>query len=311
MRAQTIAQLAWYKPRSKNAVRLSTSVDLKGIPTSRAADIVHYAECHKNLQFGWDFAVAMQESPLPFPAILNGDDLFVWRAYNYLRGRLDSTIEGAIALNMDDNANTRNQIRALLVSNNVDYDFVAHNLGLPLDTVKAYEKLFFNIVDRKKDRAFIAGIVYPNGRMVEAFEDYLEKTGIGELMMRAGFAHGSQHVLYAAGLGKNPYATKDAMEGAKELDSMFMADGCLYATLGWMHQTRNATPIMNARLSMQASKMGNNNIDKAAGMISLGDTMMNELVAMGQQKAEAASRALALAQVAPVIPKNDRTSENR
>lgn len=305
MRAQTIAQLAWYKPRSNNVARLSTCVDLRGITRERAADIIHYAECHKNLQFGWDFAVALSQSPLPFPALLHGDDLFVWRAYNYLLGRADAAVEGAVALNMDSMTNTRNQVRALLIANNVDYKFVAHNLNLPLDMVKAYEKLFFNVLDRKKDHAFIADVVFPNGRMVEAFENYLETTGIGDLMLRAGYTHGRQHVLYGAGLGKNPYTTKDAMEGAKELDNMFMADGCLYASLGWMHQTRNAMPITNARLSMQASKMGNNNIDKSAGLISLGDTMKTELVRMGQLKAEAASKALALTQVVPVIPRND------
>ena len=53
MQAQTIAQLAWYKPRSKNAARLSACSDIKGLSPQNASDIIHYAECHKNLQFGW------------------------------------------------------------------------------------------------------------------------------------------------------------------------------------------------------------------------------------------------------------------
>jgi hypothetical protein len=39
--------------------------------------------------------------------------------------------------------------------------------------VIAYEKLFFNVLDRKKDHSYIASVVYPEGRLVEAAEDYI------------------------------------------------------------------------------------------------------------------------------------------
>lgn len=304
MQAQTIAQLAWYKPRSKNAARLSSCTDIKGLSPENASDIIHYAECHKNLQLGWDFAADIAASDTPFPAILHGDDLIVWRAYRYILGADDPVIAGALSLNTDTRANTRNQVRALLISDKVDCEFVAENLALPLDVVKAYEKLFFNVIDRKKDHAYIANLVFPEGRITEAFESYLENTGLSDLLLRAGYVHGYSHVLYAAGLGPNPYSGKSAAEGASMLDDMFMADGCLYASYGWMHQRQNAVPITNARLSMQASKMGNGDINKNAGTLTLGDTVHRELVRLGQQKAEMISRARAL-NVVPVVPLNN------
>lgn len=305
MQAQTIAQLSWYKPRSKNAARLSSCTDIKGISPENASDIIHYAECHKNLQFGWDFAADIAMSDQQFPAILHGDDLIVWRAYRYILGADDPIVAGALALNTDAQANIRNHIRALLVSEKVDCSFVAENLSLPLDVVKAYEKLFFNVIDRKNDHSYIANLVFPEGRITEAFESYLENTGLSDLLLRAGYVHGYSHVLYAAGLGPNPYAGKSAEEGASMLDGMFMADGCLYASYGWMHQRQNAVPITNARLSMQASKMGNGDINKNANNLTLGDTVHRELVRLGQQKAEQISRARAL-NVMPVIPVNTK-----
>lgn len=295
-------------PRGVTATRQAMCADIEALPQQTAMDILHYADCHANLKFGWEFAVAMQDSPLPFPSLLHGDDLYVWRAHNFLRGGEDPEVEGALSIEMPSRANTRNQIRALLICDDVDCGYVARQLHLPLGVVKAYEKLFFNVVDRKKDSAFMASIVYPEGRLAEAFENYIEKTGIGELMLRAGFTKGARHVLYAAGLGKNPYAGKLASEGADELDRMFMADGCLFASFGWMHQTRNSMPITNARLSMQASKMGNNDGSAGADLISIGDAMKVEAIRLGREAAEANNRAMALSEASRDVPKNDTSS---
>lgn len=291
MRAQTIAQLSWYKPRSGNTARLSAGTDVRGVTQEAAADILHYAECYRNLQFGWDFARDMAETGAEFPSILHGDDLIVWEAYQYIKGNRDRDVAEALAINADINSNLRNQIRALLVVDGIDIETIAEKLGVPEDTVRAYEKLFFNVLDRKADHQYIANLVYPEGRMAEAFENYLENTGLDDLMLRAGYTHGKAHVLYAAGLGPNPYAGKSAGEGASELDSMFMADGCLYATLGWMHQRTNAQPIVNARLSMQASKMGGTDLDSDVGMITMGDTMRDEIRRMGQVRAQLMAKA--------------------
>lgn len=293
MRAQTIAQLSWYKPRSKNTARLSANADIKGLTDKMASDILHYAECYKNLQFGWDFAQEAVSTGMEFPAILHGDDLIVWEAYQYLKGCGDKDISAALAINTDVNANLKNQIRALLVIDGVDIPFISQKLGVPEEVIRVYEKLFFNVLDRKADHHYIANVVFPEGRLTEAFENYLENTGLDDLMLRAGYTHGKEHVLYAAGLGPNPFAGKSAGEGAAELDSMFMADGCLYATLGWMHQKTNAQPIANARLSMQASKMGGTELNSEISMITMGDTMRDEIQRLGQIRAKAMSRARA------------------
>jgi hypothetical protein len=303
MRAATIAKLAWYKPRSGDTTGLSNSVTNSGLAEEQLQDILHYAECYKNLQFGWDIAQSLVESNIPFPSFLEGDDLYIWRAYNYITGNEDPTIAGALALTNKSNTQTAATIKALLISKDVTHTYVAHKTSIPVEVIIAYEKLFFNVLDRKKDHAYIASIVYPNGRMVEAMENYLEETGIGDLMLRAGHNKGTDHVLYASGLGDNPFAKADVAEGATMLDSMFMADGCLYAGLGWLHQRRNAMPITNARLSIQAGKMGKGEQQTNTSFLGIGETLRNEIITVGQYKAEAQRRAEVL-DIVPEIPVN-------
>lgn len=303
MRAATIAKLAWYKPRCIDTDGWTASIkDLK-IAEEQLQDILHYATCYKNLQFGWDIAQALVEANIPFPSFLEGDDLYVWRAYNYIIGNEDPVIASALALNSRANQQTAATIKALLISKDVTPTFVSAKTSIPVEVIIAYEKLFFNVLDRKKDHAYIASIVYPNGRMVEAMENYLEETGISDLMLRAGHNKGTDHVLYASGLGDNPFARADVTEGATMLDSMFMADGCLYAGLGWLHQRRNAMPITNARLSIQAGKMGKGEQQQHVGFLGIGETLRNEIITVGQYKAEAQRRAEVL-DITPDIPVN-------
>lgn len=311
MRAQTIAQLAWYIPRA-NASGMSAVEDasgIQGISVDQANDIIHYANCHKNLKFGWDFAKTLAQEDVPFPALLHGDDLVIWRAYRFIKGGgSDAVIEGAVAIeHLPEWKTLRGQIRSLLVAREVDCAFVATKFGMRLDVVKAYEKLFFNVLDRKEDHIWLANIIFPEGRISEAFEDYLQKSSIDDLMLRAGYSKGVQHVLYATGLGQHPYAGLDAATGAADLDAMFMADGCLYAGFGWMHQSKNAMPIMNARLSMQAGKMGGESTVNADAL-GIGDAMANELVNISEIKARAKATSAVL-DVIPSIPSNIQQSK--
>lgn len=305
MRSSTINKLAWYIPLREVSEGDSTWKGIKGISEKKARQILHFAECFKNMQFGWDVAQRLAETKTPFPAILHGDDLFVWRAYNYILGGEDAAVHGAVMLTLEESKNTRTQIEALLVADGVDCSFVARRLGLREDVVKAFEKLFYNVLDRKEDHAFLANLLYPEGRMVEGMEDYLERTDLATLLKRAGYTQGVQHVLYASALSKDhPYAHRSASSGAEDLDAQFMAEGCLWASLGWMHQSKHARPIVNARLSMQASKMGNGNDQSGGDVIEVDTDLRNELTRLTAMKMAARSKAQAL-DIDVIIPNNE------
>lgn len=254
----------------------------------RRQQIMHYAYCHKNLKFGWDFASCLFSHPeVKFPAFLHKDDLFLYRAYKYMQGFEDPVIAGALALTTEGNKQLAANIQNLLVTKDVTSpSFIADELNIPLSIITAYEKLFFNVLDRKQDHAYIMSIVYPEGRMVEGMENYLSNTSLNTLIMRSGYNHGANTALYLMGKGRHPFKDYDAASGAQYLDSMFMQDGVLYATAGMLH-VKNATPILNARLSIQAGKMGRGDQQDAGTVISLEDTFKDELIKVSRNKAKA------------------------
>lgn len=305
MRAQTIAQLAWYKPISENTLEQAETLSNNGIATERVAQIIHYAECHKNLQFGWEFALEITKDPnFIFPAILHGDDLYIWRAFKYLQGCTDPVISSVLALTLPNNKALKEQINALLVTENVTPEFISRKLSIDLDTVIAYEKLFFNVLDRKKDHSYIASIVYPQGRLIEAAEDYIENTGIGDILLRAGFTRGANHVLYAGGYSDNPFSKEDLTSAAEKLDKIFLADGCLYATMGWANQRNNARPIINAKASIIAGKMGKGETNNSGQKcITPGEIMRSELATISKLKMQAHTKRLAN-NIVPEVPQN-------
>jgi hypothetical protein len=79
---------------------------------------------------------------------------------------------------------------------------------------------------------------------------------MSEILLRAGFTRGVNHILYAGGYKDNPFSGDDLAQTAEKLDKIFLADGCLYATMGWANQRNNARPIINAKQSIIAGKMG-------------------------------------------------------
>lgn len=285
MRAQTIAQLAWLVPHSDEVVVQASQIN-SPLSQDRVETIIHYSHCHKNLQFGWDVAqIIAQDDNLQFPAILHGDDLYVWRAYNFIKGREDSVIASALSLTLPENITLASQIKALLVTDDITTQYIANKLGISNDTVLAFEKLFFNVLDRKEDHAFLAQIVYPEGRLVEAAEDYIERTGMADILLRAGFTRGADHILYAMGLSDNPYGKKDVHDIANTLDRTFLADGCVFAALGWANQKHNSRPILNARASMIAGKMGRGDAEEGGlPTITPGDIINSELRTLSEKK---------------------------
>lgn len=319
MRADTIAKLAWYMPRNEAKAGSYVLPDELGIDRKRAQDIMHYAYCHKNLHFGWDFVTYMSNTPgATFPAFLHKQDLFLWRAYKFKQGFHDPVIAGALSYTAPGNAALRRKLNGMLIDPDMEeyrvvmdkrtqekliavcpelnkpmpyvYKHIADTFGLPLANVIAYEKLFFNVVDRMEDHIFIANILYPEGRMVEAAQDYLDKTGLDDIFLRMAYNNAPNVSLYMMGIGKHPFRNFDAATGATELDRMFMQDGILYKAAGFQNSD-SCVPLKNARLSIQAGKMGNGEQKDAGGVMVEGDILKAEAIRISELKARARAEA--------------------
>lgn len=250
---------------------------------------MHYAYCYKNLKFGWDFASTLYDhKDIKFPTFLHGDDLILWRAYKFMQGYDDPVVAEAASWTTKGNEKIADDVQNLLLAKDVRrHHQVSQKLRLPLAVVIAYEKLFFNVLDRKDDHSYIMSIIYPEGRLVEGMDTYLEKTGLNTLIMRAGYNHGSSVAAYLMGADSNhPFGDYDATTGAMEMDGKFMVDGLLYAAAGFLH-AKNATPILNARLSIQAGKMGRGDQQDNGAAIPLDESFKDTLVTVSRNKAKA------------------------
>lgn len=276
MTADKIEQLSWYKPRGAVA-NVNSVADLSLVPGMAATDMFHYLDCYKDLQFGWNLATSLVSGGKEFPAILEGDDLYLWRAYRLMQGCRDSVVERALQLTLSPMDNVRGQINALLSHDTVTHDLVAQRLSIPVQVIVAYEKLFYNIVDRRTDYKFIADVVYPNTRIVEMYDNYLENVGLSDLLIRAGYNGGPEDVLYFAGIKKNPFTAMGASEGASRLEAVFMANGIMSARLGMMNQTSNAVGLMHARQIMQASKQGGQDVGDLSPTMFIGDSIAEDI----------------------------------
>jgi hypothetical protein len=170
-------------------------------------------------------------------------------------------------------------IRALLVSEDIDYKYISRRTSLSEDTIKAYERLFFNIVDRKQDHMFIKNVVYPDGRMVEMFDDYLKNEDLGKILLRTGYNNGAEHVLHFAGFKSGlVHSLANGNDMPSQLEALFMANGYLLARNGWLNQRANAVGLHNARNILQAAKQGGVEEPKSSPFTGVADILSAEML---------------------------------
>jgi len=295
MNYNAINTLLEYLPENNEFSNFLQSVGGSAVFTNHSEltnDSLRFILAYRDLSLGWKSARYMALNNVPFPCFLQGNDLWLFKAYLYC---LDSkkffskAVAEALGLASYNMRRDGETINALLMSDNVDYKFISKRTALQEDTIKAYEKLFFNIQDRKDDYMFVKNVVYPDGRMVEMFDDYLKNEDLGKILMRTGYNNGADHVLHFAGFKSglmHNLANSDTMPS--QLEALFMANGYLLARNGWLNQRANAVGLHNARNILQAAKQGGVEETKPSPFSSVSASLSGEL--MGALKADSEIR---------------------
>jgi hypothetical protein len=211
--------------------------------------------------------------------LIVGDDEMLFRAYMYrANGAKYGTeaVRGAVALTTPYLANTCASVQGLLLAPGADAQSVANLVGLSRDIVAAYEKLFFNVLDRKDDLQYLQRIVYPHGRMVELMDNYLQRETMGALARRAGFNNGAADVLFFMGASNSALDALLQAASAKQLESMMMAFGLLLARNGGLNQA-SLPALSNARQLLTAGKLGGEVNQDQALSTDLSETLRREI----------------------------------
>lgn len=229
-------------------------------------DCDRFYVAYSDTAFGFKFARICADYQLKFPTQLTGDDEILFRAYLYRcnpRKYRDPSVIKAIELTSPQMAGAASKIRALLIPKDSSIEKVSAITGEDPRVLRTYELLFFNILDRKKDALYLNKLVYPEGRIVEYFDRYLEHTDYESIMRRAGFSNGLEEAAFMSGFKNDLVESISSAESAKQLEGRLMAMGLVLMRNGWANQAANVAAITNARQLLAAGKIGGTENNRA------------------------------------------------
>lgn len=196
-----------------------------------------------------------------FPETEIGRNHWLFRAYLW---QLDSTrypapsVVEAFKLSRRPIADT---LKAMLIAGlgappEVHLDLVSEKTGISRLTLEAYEILFFNVLDRPQDGAYLSSIVYPQGRLVVYDEDYFETAPISDLMLRAAYDHRDiELVERLSGLDGSGYEAglRELRDLERELEARFISTADVMARSEFLNQRSAAMERATALLAAQRS----------------------------------------------------------
>lgn len=208
----------------------------------------------------------------------------------FLMGKENSTvIMKAIALSSEMAKAACNLVHALLLNDGCDYDEISRMSGISQEIIRAHEELFFNVRDRRDEQTYLSGIVYPNGRIDELRSDYFDAAGNRELLLRTGFNGTVKQTAFLAGLQMtSPYAQGNNAEKTDRICRDILERATMATGMGIANSSRHPLGPVIRQVAVNAAQQVKP--DGFGQLISLGDTMKQELEQLARNKAEALNR---------------------
>jgi hypothetical protein len=269
------------------------SAGLNKMQQHTAAFLLNY----NDMALGWKAAAMFARAHAQLPVYLTADDQWIWRAYLTQCNPdlyFDKHVAEAEALMDISMQHQRHTIQALLLSDDADFTDIAKITGLSVDTLVAYEKLFFNVKDRREDAMFLAKHVYPHGRLEELYDNYLRNTTFGDLLRRTGYNCGKDYVVYMSGLRSKLIKDMSVGDMASQLERVVMANGFFLASSGLINQRSDAQGLRTAQSMITAAKAGGMENPEQSGFddITVSIALRGELAHAGRVKLESNQRSL-------------------
>jgi hypothetical protein len=292
MTADKINQIAEHIPEEFSNKKLSPPAVLLGdakrlwFPVDPM--LGSFIHAYKNPAFGWHTAAIFAAANKDIPVALTEEDNWIFKAYLYCVNQKykDKHIIEAISLASPEMKDIRNVIEALLVCKDfADTDKIATVMGISERTISAYEKLFFNVLDRKKDYSYIKNLIYPETRMVEFYDGYAKREDVSTILKRFGYNHSGDEVLFLSGLPGHQLPEVPAAVASGRLESVLMTQGHLLTKIGFYNQTKNTNAIYHARSVMAATKQGGQTNNQDIPMASISELLTNTFVETSRKDA--------------------------
>ena len=260
--------------------------------TPQVTAINKFLCAYKDLSFGYHCIKAFVKDNIRLPAAIVEKPLY--DAYMFERyGVQNKDVIFAISLTHPSNRSLEESVKAFLLTDS-SLEEIAKLTGLSTSMLDTYEKLFFNIRDRKQEALFIANVVYPDSRFVELNDNYLRNESSGRLLIRAAYNNGLDDVAYFSGLKADSIMSSgaSAITMATKLESLIMTNGYFLAR---NFVNSKSSGIAQARNILIAAKQGgqdSSTIDNE-GIGSLGSMAMQALRDIKHDEIETKSAAIA------------------
>lgn len=248
---------------------------------------------YKDLSLGWKIARACAKKRIPLPASLAWEGEAIYRAYLYSldpKKFPDAAIDDALFWASDAMRAQTHVLQAMLWANDTTPASICRAMSVDEDVLQVYEHLFYNVTSRKNDAMWLRSHVYPNTRMVEFYEGYVQSASFQQLLYRAGAKNGGEHVLQLAGVTNEPLDAMAAATSAAQLESFLLTQGLLMAQNGWSNERSNATAIFHSRHLMAAAKMGGEDTKSGSEYLGMSDTLFAEMMRIKAVEGERALR---------------------
>ena len=269
--------------------------------TPQVTAINKFLCAYKDLSFGYHCIKAFVKDNIRLPAAIVEKPLY--DAYMFERyGVQNKDVIFAISLTHPSNRSLEESVKAFLLTatfydegySNASLEEISKLTGLSMSMLDTYEKLFFNIRDRKQEALFIANVVYPDSRFVELNDNYLRNESSGRLLIRAAYNNGLDDVAYFSGLKADSIMSSgaSAITMATKLESLIMTNGYFLAR---NFVNSKSSGIAQARNILIAAKQGgqdSSTIDNE-GIGSLGSMAMQALRDIKHDEIETKSAAIA------------------
>lgn len=258
----------------------------------KMADVQRYAYAYADLKFAWRYVQVLLRNGIPLPPFLKAtlDDPVI-RLYRHLAYNThDIDVFEAMMIAMTpQRRQEKNILNALLVAKDFNLDQVVLSTGIAPSTIAMYEKLFFNVLDRRFEAAYLAAVVYPDGRMVEVMDNYLQGDGaiLPKLLMRAARAGGSEDALYNAGMLAG-LGSQSVRSNTTNLENSLMATGYMMARAGLGGQEIRA--VNTARQLLAAAKAGGDTGGQESVFSDMGGCLKAEMEMTQRAEAEVATK---------------------
>jgi len=280
-----IYKLADTLPDNSRALQLSGGGGLD-IPNSK--EVVKFTICYKDLSFLWNYAKSFTDrgsfAKSAHFYVTPETESIINRVSSFIRGGQEPEVAHAVAIDRALPALFKNTIQGCLLADDFDLDSVATEVGLPPAVIELYEKIFFNVLDRRKESLFVASLVHPEGRVAELDTQQQYKTSNNAKLRQAGYHNGVEDVYMLAGM--RGYGTGDDTRTAvKEFERKMMVNALWLARNGFLNTTH--VGISNAKNLIAAAKHGGDNDSASEGDEvgnSVGATLMAEVVSVSREE---------------------------